>query len=192
MKKLAYLVVANLAVPFICLSQTLELKEEPAVQQDQNITTLDTIPGFDATKESPWFGEKTGNSYHLFMNLSKVELWYGKEDKRLRGIRCHYLDGHGQEHASNILGHDKGEHHQFKLNVEAGEVIVRVQGRAHEHVHELTFHTNKGNNFGPFGDPNEGKPFNFAPPKDNCPIIGFGIHEKDGSLRAISFLMNHQ
>jgi hypothetical protein len=95
------------------------------------------------------------------------------------GIQGTYLLPSGAEASGAYHGGDGGSPTEFQL--EAGEYIVRVAGRSGGRVDQLTFITNTGRSYGPYGG-NGGNAFSI----DGIKVGGF-FGRSGSRLDAIGF-----
>ena len=105
---------------------------------------------------------------HAF--VSKI---YIRSGHVIDAIQLTYQYSDGSQHTSNYHGGRGGSSTKIILDVSGGERVIGVFGRSGAHVDRLTFITNKGRVFGPYGRPG-GSPFTV----NSCNIKG--IHGRAG------------
>ena len=98
--------------------------------------------------------------------LLRINLHVGDQINVISPSWCNSSGGNIQSFSYGGPGQNAGVWREFSLAL--GEQITEVQGRADTVIRQLTFKTNKGNTFGPFG-PATGTAFSVT----GNPIIGF-------------------
>ena len=80
--------------------------------------------------------------------ISKILVWSGSH---VNGIQVTYRLSNGQEYAAPHHGGGGGGLNIININVDSGERIIGISGRTGGLVDQLTFITNHGRIFGPYG-----------------------------------------
>jgi hypothetical protein len=104
---------------------------------------------FEMQSQSLLYGETTGDTFSeggAGKSLLRIHIAFGTH---VDSIQFEWLDN-GKILRSIRRGGEGGDHrHSFALA--PGEKIIRVEGKSGQCVDQLTFTTNKGNQYGPFG-----------------------------------------
>jgi hypothetical protein len=104
---------------------------------------------FEMQSQSLLYGEMTGDTFSeegAGKFLLRIHVAFGTH---VDSIQFEWLDN-GKILRSIRRGGEGGDHrHSFALA--PGEKIIRVEGKSGQCVDQLTFTTNKGNQYGPFG-----------------------------------------
>ena len=85
--------------------------------------------------------------------ITKVSVWHGDY---VDAIQTTWVLASGQQGTSSRHGGSGGKESSFTLNPD--EYITRIEGHAGSYIDQITFYTNQGRKFGPYGGPG-GKPF---------------------------------